>query len=55
MEETRGPGENHWPTISHWQTLLHNVKNNNKRYHNQKCYNLIGWLFKDFEVYEYNI
>ena len=25
VEETRVPGENHWPAASHWQTLLHNV------------------------------
>jgi hypothetical protein len=25
MEETGGPGENHWPVASHWQTLSHNV------------------------------
>jgi hypothetical protein len=23
VEETRGPGENHWPVASHWQTLSH--------------------------------
>ena len=25
VEETEGPGENHWPAASHWQTLSHNV------------------------------
>jgi hypothetical protein len=25
VEETRVPGENHWPVASHWQTLSHNV------------------------------
>jgi hypothetical protein len=25
VEETRGPGENHWPVVSNWQTLSHNV------------------------------
>jgi hypothetical protein len=25
VEETRGPGENHWPVASLWQTLSHNV------------------------------
>ena len=25
VEETRGPGENHWPVASHWQTLSHNA------------------------------
>jgi hypothetical protein len=25
VEETRVPGENHWPAASHWQTLLHNI------------------------------
>jgi hypothetical protein len=25
VEETEGPGENHWPVASHWQTLSHNV------------------------------
>ena len=25
VEETGGPGENHWPVASHWQTLSHNV------------------------------
>ena len=25
VEETGGPGENHWPAASHWQTLSHNV------------------------------
>jgi hypothetical protein len=25
VEETRGPGENHWPVASNWQTLSHNV------------------------------
>jgi dipeptidyl aminopeptidase/acylaminoacyl peptidase len=25
VEETRGPGENHWPAASHWQTLLHRL------------------------------
>ena len=25
VEETRAPGENHWPVASHWQTLSHNV------------------------------
>ena len=25
VEETRGPGENHWPVEGHWQTLSHNV------------------------------
>ena len=24
-EETRVPGENHWPLVSHWQTLSHNI------------------------------
>jgi hypothetical protein len=24
VEETGGPGENHWPVASHWQTLSHN-------------------------------
>jgi hypothetical protein len=24
-EETRVPGENHWPVVSHWRTLSHNV------------------------------
>jgi hypothetical protein len=23
MEETRVPGENHWPVTIHWQTLSH--------------------------------
>ena len=27
MEETRGPGENHWPVASHWQTWSNNVVN----------------------------
>jgi hypothetical protein len=25
VEETRVPGENHWPAASYWQTLSHNV------------------------------
>jgi hypothetical protein len=25
VEETGGPGENHWHVASHWQTLSHNV------------------------------
>ena len=25
MEETGGPGKNHWSVASHWQTLSHNV------------------------------
>jgi hypothetical protein len=25
VEESGGPGENHWPATSHWQTLSHNV------------------------------
>jgi hypothetical protein len=25
VEETGGPGENHWPVASHWQTWSHNV------------------------------
>ena len=25
VEETGGPGENHWPVGNHWQTLSHNV------------------------------
>jgi hypothetical protein len=25
LEETRLPGENHWPVTIHWQTLSHNV------------------------------
>jgi len=25
VEETKVPGENHWPVASHWQTLSHNV------------------------------
>jgi len=25
LEETRVPGENHWPVASHWQSLSHNV------------------------------
>ena len=25
LEETRVPGENHWPAASHWQTLSHTV------------------------------
>jgi hypothetical protein len=25
VEETRVPGENHWPAASHWQTWSHNV------------------------------
>ena len=25
LEQTRTPGENHWPDTSHWQTLSHNV------------------------------
>jgi hypothetical protein len=25
VEETGGPGENHWPVASQWQTLSHNV------------------------------
>ena len=25
VEETRVPGDNHWPVASHWQTLSHNV------------------------------
>jgi hypothetical protein len=25
VEETGGPGENHWPVASHWQILSHNV------------------------------
>ena len=27
VEETGGPGENHWPGASHWQTLSHNAVN----------------------------
>jgi hypothetical protein len=23
VEETGGPGENHWPAASHWQTFTH--------------------------------
>jgi hypothetical protein len=25
VEETKIPGENHWPVASHWQTLSHDV------------------------------
>ena len=25
VEESGGPGENHWPAVSHWQTWSHNV------------------------------
>jgi hypothetical protein len=25
VDESRVPGDNHWPAASHWQTLLHNV------------------------------
>jgi hypothetical protein len=25
VEETRVPGENHWPAASHWQTLSENT------------------------------
>jgi hypothetical protein len=31
VEETGGPGENHWPVASHWQTLLHNVVSSTPR------------------------
>jgi hypothetical protein len=32
VEETRVPGENHWPVASHWQTLSHNVVLRSHRY-----------------------
>jgi hypothetical protein len=25
VEETRVPGENHWPAAGHWQTISHNI------------------------------
>ena len=25
VEETRVPGENHWPVVCYWQTLSHSV------------------------------
>jgi hypothetical protein len=31
VEETGGPGENHWPIASHWQTLSHNVVSSTPR------------------------
>ena len=32
VEETRVPGENHWPVASHWQTLLHNAVSSTPRH-----------------------
>ena len=32
VEETRVPGENHWPVASHWQTLSHNVVSSTPRH-----------------------
>jgi len=32
VEETRVPGENHWPAASHWQTLSHNVVSSTPRH-----------------------
>ena len=31
VEETRVPGENHWPASSQWQTLSHNVLSSTPR------------------------
>jgi hypothetical protein len=31
VEETRVPGENHWPVTSHWKTLSHNVVSSTPR------------------------
>jgi hypothetical protein len=35
MEETRVPGENHWPAASHWQFLSHNVVSSTP--HHEQC------------------
>jgi uncharacterized DUF497 family protein len=32
VEETRVPGENHWPAASHWQTLSHKVVSSTPRH-----------------------
>jgi hypothetical protein len=31
LEETRVPGENHWPATSYWHTLSHNVASSTPR------------------------
>ena len=31
VEETREPGENHWPVTSHWQSLSHKVVSSTPR------------------------
>ena len=32
VEETRVPGEDHWPVASHWKTLSHNVVSSTPRH-----------------------
>jgi hypothetical protein len=34
VEETRVPGENHWPASSHWQTFSHNVVSSTPHFSN---------------------
>jgi hypothetical protein len=44
VEETRVPGENHWPAISHWQTLSHNVVSSTPRYELDSNSQLKWWF-----------
>ena len=39
VEETRIPGENHWPVTSHWQTLSHNVVSSTPRLNRIQTHN----------------
>jgi hypothetical protein len=40
VEETGGPGQNHWPATSHWQTLSHNVVSSTPHWHHEWDSNL---------------
>jgi len=42
VEETRIPGENHWPVTSHWQTSSHNIKSSTPRLSGVQTHDVSG-------------